>query len=151
MCTRLILLIALALVCTNMSAQTPVQEVIFKYAGTQGTQNFIAQGFKLDLAKKLMLSTPIAPIASDVDELAILKMQGAASNIKVRFVHDLDDALKSYESYGTHPSKNGLVDVYILRGGANRVVELVIYNPAIYSLNSVHGDFTLSQLLQLEK
>ena len=102
MCTRLILLIALALVCTSMSAQTPVQEVIFKYVGTQGTQNFIAQGFKLDLAKKLMLSTPIAPIASDVDELAILKMQGAAGNIKVRFVHDLDDALKSYESYGTH-------------------------------------------------
>ena len=158
MCTRIIFSIISVLVCAVTSAQTsvqhdqtPVQEIIFKYAGTQGARNYIADGLKLTLARKLMRSTPIAPIAPDVDELAILKMEDTPANIRSRFVRDLDDALKDYDSYGTHPSKNGDVDIYILRSGPTRVVELVIYNPEIYSLNSVHGTFTLSQLLQLDK
>lgn len=158
MCTRIIFSIVSVLVCVVTSAQTssqhgqtPVQEVIFKYAGTQGARNYIADGLKLTLARKLMRSTPIAPIAPDVDELAILKMEDTPGNVRSRFVHDLGDALKKYDSYGTHPSKNGDVDIYILRTGPASVVELVIYNPEIYSLNSVHGTFTLSQLLQLDK
>ena len=159
MCTRIIFSIVSVLVCVVTSAQTssaqhgqtPVQEIIFKYAGTQGARNYVADGLKLTLARKLMRSTPIAPIAQDVDELAILKMEDTPGNVRSRFVHDLDDALKKYDSYGTHPSKNGNVDIYILRSGPTRVVELVIYNPEIYSLNSVHGTFTFSQLLQLDK
>ena len=158
MFTRVILSITLILACFTafaqagrQSDQTPVQEVIFKYADSQGARNYIAEGVKLTLARKLMRTTPLAPIASDVDELAILKMEDVPRNIRARFVRDLDDALEHYKSYGTHPSKNGDVDVYILPAASDRVVELVIYNPEIYSLNSVHGNFTLSQLLQLEE
>lgn len=132
-------------------AQTPVEKVIYKYENAQGARNFIAQGVKLDLARRLMRTTQVAPIASDVDLLAILKMQGAPQNIRVSFVHDLDDALKSYESYGKQPSKNGEVEVYVLRSGPDTVEELVVYNPAIYSLNSFHGHFTVNELEGLEK
>lgn len=158
MFTRAILLITFILACFTSFAQaggqsdhTPVQEVIFKYANSQGARNYIAEGLKLTLARKLIRTTPLAPIASDVDEVAILKMEDVPRNIRARFVRDLDDALESYKSYGTHPSKNGDVDIYILPAAGNRVVELVIYNPEIYSLNSIHGNFTISQLLQLDK
>ena len=158
MVTRVIPSIVSVLVCVVTSAQTssqhdqtPVQQVIFKYAGTQGARNYIAEGIKLTLARKIMRTTPLAPIASDVDELAILKMEDVPRNIRAHFVRDLDDALEHYKSYGTHPSKNGDVDIYLLPAASDRVVELVIYNPEIYSLNSVHGNFTLSQLLRLDK
>lgn len=139
------------LLAAAIYAQTPVEKVIYKYENAEGARNFIAQGVRLDLARRLMKTTQVAPIASDVDLLAILKMQGAPQNIRVRFVHDLDVALKSYESYGRQPSKNGEVDVYVLRSGPDTIEELVVYNPAIYSLNSFHGHFTVKELEGLEK
>ena len=141
----------LILMSAVLYAQTPVEKVIYKYENADGARNFIAQGVRLDLARRLMKTTQLAPIASDVDVLAILKMEGAPQNVRVRFVRDLDDALKSYESYGKQPSKNGEVDVYVLRSGPDTVEELVVYNPAIYSLNSFHGHFTVEELEGLEK
>lgn len=139
------------LLAAAIYAQTPVEKVIYKYEDAPGARNFIAQGVRLNLARRLMMTTQVAPIASDVDLLAILKMQGASQNVRIRFVHDLEDALKSYESYGKQPSRNGTVEVYILRDGPDTIEELVVYNPAIYSLNSFHGQFTVGELEGLEK
>ena len=55
----------------SMSAQTPVEKVMIKYEDVQGAKNFVAQGIKMTLARNLLKSTQVAPIASDVDELYI--------------------------------------------------------------------------------
>ena len=78
-------------------------------------------------------------------------MEDVSPNIRNAFVRDLKSALRQYKYYGTHPSKNGEVDIYILPSSSTTVKELVIYNPEIYSLNSLHGDFTYTELEALDK
>lgn len=147
----LILMLMLA-AAVRLSAQSAVEKVIVKYEDTDGARYFIAQGPKMILARRLLKSTQVAPVAQDVDELYILKMQSASQSAQEKFVRDLSVALKSYEYYGKQPSKNGEVNVYIHRmaPGSAQIDELVIYNPAIYSLNSFVGQFTASQLMKLE-
>ena len=147
----LILMLMLA-AAVRLSAQSAVEKVIVKYEDTDGARYFIAQGPKMILARRLLKSTQVAPVAQDVDELYILKMQSASQSAQEKFARDLSVALKSYEYYGKQPSKNGEVDVYIHRmaPGSFNIDELVIYNPAIYSLNSFVGQFTASQLMKLE-
>lgn len=150
MLKKIIVVLSACLVAFSAYAQTPVEKVIIKYEDASGARNFIAQGLKMTLARKLLKSTPVAPIASDVDELAVLKMEDAAQKVRLDFVADLDNALKSYEYYGKQQTKNGDVDIYILRCGPDSVEELVIYNSVIFSLNSLHGDFTIEELLKLD-
>ena len=149
----LLILAAILAAAVSLSAQTAVEKLIVKYEDTRGARYFIAQGAKMILARRLLESTQVAPIAKDVDELYILKMQSASQTYQNKFARDLSDALESYEYYGKQPSKNGEVDIYILRHspGSSEIDELVIYNPAIYSLNCLHGSFTTSQLLTLKR
>ncbi len=151
MLRRILFIFLLMLAGGCLSAQTPVENVIIKYEDVSGARNFVAQGVRMILARKFIQATPVAPIASDVDALYVLKMQDTPHSTRVMFVHDLDDALKAYEYYGRHPSKNGEVDVYVHHTGPDAVDELVIYNPAIYSLNSLYGNFTVQELLALDK
>ena len=67
------------------------------------------------------------------------------------FQKELNAALNSYQYYGKHDSKNGKVDVYVEVPENGYVRELVVYNPAIYTLNSLHGRFTVKSLLELSK
>lgn len=136
---------------TGLQAQTPVEKIVLKYEDADGARNFIAKGMSMTFARRALKSTQVAPIAPDVDELYILKMGNASQNVRQMFARDLSDALKSYEYYGKQPSKNGDVNVYIHKTGPDTVDELVIYNPAIYSLNSLYGHFTVQELMDLEK
>ena len=147
----LIMMLMLA-AAVRLSAQSAVEKVIVKYEDTDGARYFIAQGPKMILARRLLKSTQVAPVAQDVDELYVLKMQTASQSAQEKFARDLSLALKSYEYYGKQPSKNGEVNVYIHRmaPGSSNIDELVIYNPEIYSLNSLIGQFTASQLMKLE-
>ena len=145
-----VIIIVLLVAAANMYAQTPVERVILNYEEADGARSFIAQGVRMALARQLMKATQVAPVASDVDKLYVLKMDGADSDVRSEFVHDLYSALAGYRYYGQCPSKNGEVDVYYMPNGEDLVKELVIYNPAIYSLNSLYGDFTLKQLLALD-
>ena len=92
----------------------------------------------------------MAAIAADVDELAVLKMGNVSEGERKQFESDLHDALKGYHYHGQEQSKNGLVDVYLLMAGGDEVEELVIYNPEIFSLNSLKGLFSVKSLLSLE-
>ena len=145
-----VIIIVLLAAVSNLYAQTPVEKVILDYEGAGGARSFIAQGVRMALARQLMKATQVAPVASDVDKLYVLKMEGAESDVRSEFVHNLYGALAEYRYYGQCPSKNGEVDVYYMPAGEGFVKELVIYNPAIYSLNSLYGDFTLEQLLALD-
>ena len=132
------------------SAQTPVEEVISHYEDVKGARNFIATGGRMAIARSLLRNTEVAPIASEVEKLAVLKMQNAAPSVRVQFVGALDAALKGYEYYGRQATKNGEVDIYVLPSGSDTVSELVIYNPDIYSLNSLYGNFSVQTLLKLD-
>lgn len=133
------------------SAQTPVEKVILKYGNVTGAKEFLAQGGRMSLARQLLKRTPVAPVAPDVNELAVLKMEGASRQLQNLFIQDLKEALKSYEYRGRQDSKNGMVDIYVLYSDKDRIRELVIYNPALLSLNSLYGSFSVDSLLELEK
>lgn len=147
----LALLIAIMMTGSALYAQTPVEKVIIKYESAQGARDFIAKGLKMNLARGLLKSTDVAPVAADVDELYVLKMAGASQSDRLHFVSDLDAALTHYDYYGKQPSKNGEVDVYVHYTGQDTIDELVIYNPVIYSLNSLNGHFTVRELMALVK
>ena len=134
-----------------LSAQTPVEKVILDYSDVPGSRKFIAQGMGMILARKFIRSTQVAPIASDVDQLYVLKMQGASQSTRDDFIRDLQAALKSYEYYGEQPSNNGQVSVYVHYLSHDAIDELVIYNPAISSVNSLYGHFTAPELMKLKK
>ena len=133
------------------SAQTPVEKVILKYGNVTGAKEFLAQGGRMALARQLLKRTPVAPVAPDVNELAVLKMEGASRQLQNLFIQDLKEALKSYEYRGRQDSKNGMVDIYVLYSDKDRIRELVIYNPALLSLNSLYGSFSVDSLLELDK
>lgn len=103
------------------------------------------------IARSLLKRTPVAPIASEVEKLSVLKMENVSSAIRKEFVDELDAALRKYEYYGHQETKNGEVDIYVLPSGSETVSELVIYNPAIYSLNSLYGNFSVQTLLKLNQ
>ena len=145
-----IIIAAFALSAAMLSAQTPVEKVILKYEDADGSRNFIAQGLKMTLARNLLKSTPVAPVASDVDQLYVLKMEDASQSERLRFVSDLNDALKQYDYYGRQQSKSGEVEVYVHYTSPDSIDELVIYNPEIYSLNSLFGHFTAQELMALD-
>lgn len=147
----LVLLTAMSVFSIGMRAQTPVEDLIMKYEDVAGAKDFIAQGgAKLALAKNVLRRTPVASLAPDVTEVAVLKMANASSGAKQDFVGDLRKALATYEYHGTHHSSKGNVEVYILMAGKNQADELIIYNPQIYSLNLLHGSFTVESLLELQ-
>lgn len=152
MLKRFILIITiLAGAASCLYAQTPIEKLVMKYEDVKGARDLVAKGARMDLARPLIRKTSLAPIADNVDELAVLKMQNASQQDKARFLKDLNAALKSYQYYGKHESKNGMVDVYVLPPENGYVRELVVYNPAIYSLNSVYGKFTVKSLVEISK
>ena len=148
---KILILFILIVVAGQLSAQTPVESVVMEYQDASGSRKFIAQGMRMSLARSLLKSTPVGPIANDVDKLYILKMEGTPQSVCHAFVTDLDKALESYEYYGKQPSSNGEVSVYVHYSAQETIDELVIYNPAIYSLNCFYGRFTPQQLRALAK
>ena len=142
---------AVLMMAFHLSAQTPVEEVVSRYESVAGARSYVAKGIGMIVARPLIKATEVAPIASDVEELAVLKMAGASSSDRLEFVASLNAALGKYSFYGRRPSKNGELDIYVHYTGPEAIDELVIYNPSIYSLNSLYGDFTEKQLLALDK
>lgn len=138
-------------VAAQQSGQTPVEELILKYADVQGARDFVAKGGRMAVARSLLKATPLASVAGDVDELAVLKMGNVSPDILDRFAGDLHETLKLYGYYGHQQTKNGLVDIYVLKTSSDTVEELVIYNPESFSLNSLRGTFTVSELLKLSE
>ena len=132
-------------------AATPIEKLIVRYSDVMGARDFIAVGGKMAVARSLIRATPMAAIAADVDELAVLKMGNVPEGERKQFESDLHETLKGYRYHGQEQSKNGLVDVYLLMASENLVSELVIYNPETYSLNSLRGPFPMSELLEIDE
>ena len=144
------MILTAVLMSLGMNAQTPVEELIQKYESADGARSFDAHGLSMTLARKFISNTPVAPIASNVTEVSVLKMADVQPSVQKHFVSDLDRVLdEGYKYYGKYPSKNGEVEVYVRYSGPQTVDELVVYNPAIYSLNSLYGNFTAESLIKI--
>lgn len=120
---------------------SPVVEVIREYKSMRGVRKFVAGGGKLNIARGLLRKTPVAPVADDVTELSVLKMQNASEEVRTSFENDLRSALKSYTYVGIQDSPVGEVEVYVMFSSSHEIDEMVIYNAAIFSLNCLHGPF----------
>lgn len=130
---------------------TPIEKLIKEYADVKGSRDFIASGSEMILARSLIRRTNLAPVASEVDVLEVLKMQNVAPDKLQEFEKDLKAALASYEYYGKADSKNGKVDVYLTRDKSGIVNELVIYNPQTQTLNSLKGSISPSTLESIKQ
>lgn len=128
---------------------TPVDEVAEKYENVQGARSFSAEGSKMAFVRPAIRKTPVASIADDVDNLFILRMLDAPDTSRTMFLADLRKALEGYEYYGLFPSRNGEVEVYVLKSDQEYARELVIYNPAIFSLNVLSGPIPVSALMRI--
>ena len=133
------------------AGQTPVEKVVMEFEGVEGARDFIAKGGpRLMIAKNFLKTTNLASLASDADQIYVLKMGAASQQDKAAFLEKLHAALKTYEYHGMHPSKNGEVEAYINRSDDGYITELVLYNPESYVLNVLYGNFPINVLQQIE-
>lgn len=130
-------------------SDTPVADIVRIYKGERGTRELVASGTRLNMVRVFIKRTPVGPVADDVTELSVLKMQNAEDSVKEAFVRDLRDALKPYQYVGIEESPNGPVEVYVLLESSDEVVELIVYNAEIFSLNCLYGPFSADSLRKL--
>lgn len=143
------MILAAMLIWAGAAAQTPVEELILRYGQVSGARDFVAKGVTMTLVRGLLKNYDLAPIASEVDQLYVLRMGGASAQEQDSFMKELNETVKAYEYYGKFDGKEGLVDIYVTRSTPETVTELVIFNPELWALNSLGGNFSVSSLLNL--
>lgn len=151
----LVLVTCLALSATYDAAgqvhDTPIADLIRNYKEERGVKKFLADGGKLSIARGFLKRYPVAPLAPDVTELCVLRFQGAPEDIQQAFLNDMREVLRQYQYVGMEDSPQGECEVYVLLASVDEVEEMVVYNPAIFSLTTLHGPFTAESLLKLSK
>ena len=149
---RLILVIsAMFLSMCMASALTPVEELVPKYGDVKGARNITVRGARMALARPVLRTYPVAPIADFVEDLAILKLERASEQVRQDFEAELSSSLEGYQYCGKHLSKDGgIVDVYILLSSPEAASQMVVFNPEICALNILNGVFPVEILLTLK-
>ena len=147
---RLLLLALMASVGLGAYAQSPVEDLVDKYKKYSGTVCLDLSGLELKLARSALLASPLSSVASDVDKLIILHLSSASRSVQESFEKSLYSTLGAYNRFGVHSSSHGPVQVYAKFSGSNTVTELVIFNPTLYVLNDIHGDFSVNSLKKLK-
>lgn len=122
---------------------------------------------RLQIMKRLLLLALMAsvglgayaqsPVEDLVDKykkysgkLIILHLSSASRSVQESFEKSLYSTLGAYNRFGVHSSSHGPVQVYAKFSGSNTVTELVIFNPTLYVLNDIHGDFSVNSLKKLK-
>lgn len=131
-------------------AQTPVQDLMDRYRNVSGADYFEASGIKMVLVRPALMASPLSPLAYDVQSLRVLQMDKASEASRQKFEDALSESLLSYDKYGEHESPNGMVMVYVMFAGKDKVSELVIFNPARCALNDIVGPFSVQSLEKLQ-
>lgn len=133
-------------------AGTPVEDLIARYEVEQGAKDYKAAGAAMAVGRTFLKKYPIAPLANDIDEMLILRMQKTSPEVKEAFLADLQEVMKDYMYIGKQDTRQGVVDVYCLADeDAQIVVELIVYNPKIYALNCLRGDMKPEDLMKIRK
>ena len=148
---RILFFIMLMLTSTVMFAKTPIEELVERYQDVKGVKNIVAHGAMMSIARPMLKSYTIVPLADCVDELSSLRIQrGISDTDKKRFVSDLDKILKKYIYAGKTKSTSGIVDVYVHLESTDYADELVVYNPETHVLNVLRGRFPVAELAKLK-
>lgn len=130
--------------------QIELKSLVAEYSQVEGAKTITASGVKMAVMRKALKMTPVAPIASEVESVEILKMKNASDQDRSRFESVLNRVLAQYTDCGQHSSPNGPVEVYVLMKNPKLAKELVIYNREIFSLNILYGDFSVESLQELQ-
>lgn len=131
--------------------QTPVQLVVNQYKDVKGAKDFQVSGRMMNIARPFLKHYTIGPLAPSVNEMAMINMEKVRSEVRDDFEDYLKENLKTYVYVGKTDTPEGEVDAYLHFKSSDLVDELVIYNPEIYALYSLIGDFHVSELQKIGK
>ena len=148
---RIILIFIAVLTASFAWAGTPAEDVVEMYKDVNGARNLVARGAMIRMARPLMRNYSIAPLAHKVDEISVLRMDKVKSQVKDCFLSEMRKALEAYMYAGQSDTPNGIVDAYVHLSSSDVADELVVYNPEIFTLYSLKGEFTVQELLSIQK
>lgn len=148
---RVILLVFTLLIAVSTYAQTPAEKFLESFCEVKGAKKTEARGAMMIFARPVLKKFPIAPMANDVEEVTVLNLGKASELDKERFVSEMTKMLEDngYIYNGKFDSPNGPVDVYAHLKTDTLVDELVVFNPDLYALNILLGNFSVEKLLKL--
>lgn len=132
-------------------AGSPVEDLILKYESVHGAKDYKASGAAMSVGRTFLKKYPIAPLADDIDEMLILRMEKTSPDVKKRFEKDFLEAVKTYMYIGKQDTKQGVTDVYCLVTSNQIVEELIVYNPAVHALNCLRGNMDPQELMKIRK
>lgn len=149
---RFLTIITSILAAVSLYAGTPAEELILSKKDVKGVQVIEGKGFVMKFARAAIRKTPMKPLADQVTEVTVCKMDNASPDFIKEFTSELRKVLKGYQFYGVKPGEEGHpVEVYGNYPDKNIVREIVVYNPDNHSLFSLRGEYTVEELLSLDK
>ena len=149
---RFLTIITSILAAVSLYAGTPAEELILSKKDVKGVQVIEGKGFVMKFARAAIRKTPMKPLADQVAEVTVCKTDNASPDFIKEFTSELRKVLKGYQFYGVKPGEEGHpVEVYGNYPDKNIVREIVVYNPDNHSLFSLRGEYTVEELLSLDK
>ena len=151
-CMKKGIIILVALLTTfSLWGATPAQKLVDEYKDLKGARHYSAKGAMMTVARPLMKSYSMAPLAHKVEEMYVLRMDKARPDVQDRFFKDLNEVLSNYIYAGKSDSPHGIVDAYVHVSSPDVADELVVFNPEIMALYSLIGEFTHEELQKVQK
>ena len=136
----------------SLFAGTPIEDLMGTTADIKGTQLFEGKGFVMKFARAAIRKTPMKPLADQVTEVTVCKVENAPPDFIKEFTSELREVLKGYQFYGVKPGEDGHpVEAYGNYPDKNIIREIVVYNPDNHNLFSLRGEYTVEDLLSLDK
>lgn len=149
---HLLTVILSLLAAANLFAGTPAEDLMLSVMDAKGTQVIEGKGFLMKFARAAIRKTPMKPLAEQVTEVTVCKLEKAPKDLVEGFVGELREVLKGYQFYGIKPGEEGrLAEVYGNYPENGIVTELVVFNPVLNSVFSLRGKYTVEELESLDK
>ena len=148
---KMILIISALFAVISLWGGTPAQKLVDDYKELKGVRHYSAKGAMMTVARPLMKSYSMAPLAHKVEEMYVLRMDKARPDVQEQFFNDLKKVFDSYIYAGKSDSPHGIVDAYVHVSSPDVADELVVYNPEIMTLYSLIGEFTNEELQKVQK
>lgn len=149
---RILAIIFLALAAISLYAGTPAEELMLSTTDVKGVQVIEGKGFVMKFARAAIRKTQMKPLAEQVTEVTVCKMEKASPEFIQDFTQSLREVMKGYQFYGIKIGEGGHpVEVYGNYPENNVVHEIIVFNPELNSLFSLRGEYTVEELLSLDK
>lgn len=140
------------LATASLYAGTPAEDLMLSVADAKGVQVIEGKGFIMKFARSAIRKTPMGPLADQVTEVTVCKMEHASPEFIQEYTKKLKDIMKSYQFYGVKIGQGGHpVEVYGNYPDNNIVRELIVFNPELNSSFSLRGEYTVEELLAIDK